>query len=118
MKSLQFFKAGGRLSRGGFWLHGLIVWGVFYLVWAALGNSSSDILTWVINLPVLAALVLICIRRLHDRNYSGWWLLLAAVPVLGALWLVWQLALRRGVADGNQWGPDPLQARGDYLVVR
>ena len=118
MKSLQFFKAGGRLSRGGFWLHGLIAWGVFYLVWSALGNSSGSVLTWVINLPVLAALVLICIRRLHDRNYAGWWLLLGAVPVLGALWLVWQLALRRGVPDGNRWGPDPLQARGDYLVVR
>jgi len=33
------------------------------------------------------------------------------------LWLIWQLAFRRGVADGNRWGEDPLQAQGDYLVV-
>ena len=118
MKPLQFFKIGGRLSRGGFWLQSFIVWGAFYLVWAALGNSSAGILTWVVNVPALAALVLICIRRLHDRNYSGWWLLLGAIPVLGALWLLWQLAFRRGVVDGNRWGEDPLQAQGDYLVVR
>jgi len=118
MKSLQFFKAGGRLSRAGFWLHGLIIWGVFYLVWSALGNPAAGVLTWVVNLPALAALVLLCIRRLHDRNYSGWWLLLVAVPVVGALWLGWQLALRRGVPEGNRWGPDPLLPRGDYLVVR
>ncbi|WP_411878516.1 DUF805 domain-containing protein [Polaromonas sp. YR568] len=118
MKSLQFFKAQGRLSRGGFWFHGLVVWGVLYLVWSALGSSTASVLTWIVNLPALAALVLLCIRRLHDRNYSGWWLLLVVVPVAGALWLVWQLALRRGVPEGNRWGPDPLLPRGDYLVVR
>lgn len=118
MTSFEFFKAGGRLSRGGFWLHGLIVWGVFYLAWNVAGDTVSPALVWVINGPVLAVLVLLCIRRLHDRNYSGWWLLLAAVPVAGVLWLLWQTALRRGVPQDNRWGADPLQARGDYLVVR
>lgn len=114
----QFFKRKGRLTRAGFWIQGLIVWGVFYLVWGALGDPAGGVLTWVVNLPVLAALVLLCIQRLHDRNYSGWWLLLLAVPVAGGLWLVWQLGLRRGVPEGNRWGPDPLLSRGDYLVVR
>jgi hypothetical protein len=40
------------------------------------------------------------------------------VPVAGALWLVWQIALKRGVADTNRWGGDPLSERGDYLVVQ
>src|SRR5207249_3762948 len=118
MKSFQFFKAGGRLSRGGFWLHGLVVWVVFYLVWSALGNPAAGALAWVINAPALAALILLCIRRLHDRNYSGWWLLLVVIPVAGALWLVWQTALRRGVSQDNHWGADPLQPCSDYLVVR
>lgn len=118
MTALQFFKAGGRISRGGFWLHGLIAWMVLYLAWAAAGPAPSVVLAWLINGPVLAALILLCIRRLHDRNRSGWWLLLVLVPVAGALWLAWQLAFRRGLPQDNRWGPDPLAPRGDYLVVR
>jgi uncharacterized membrane protein YhaH (DUF805 family) len=118
MKSFQFFKTRGRLSRGGFWIHGFVVWIVFYFVWSALGNPEGGVIAWVINVPALAALTLLCIRRLHDRNYSGWWLLFVSVPVVGALWLLWQTAVRRGVLEDNRWGPDPLQSRADYLVVR
>ncbi|OOG45098.1 DUF805 domain-containing protein [Polaromonas sp. A23] len=118
MKSFQFFNAAGRLSRAGFWLHGLVVWVVFYLAWSVLGNPAAGAAVWLINVPALAALGLLCIRRLHDRNYSGWWLLLVVVPVAGALWLFWQTAVRRGVAQDNRWGVDPLQSRADYLVVR
>ncbi|MES2400401.1 MAG: DUF805 domain-containing protein [Pseudomonadota bacterium] len=114
----QFFKTSGRLSRGSFWLCGLVVWALVYAAWAALGYASSGLLAFAINVPALAVLALLSIRRLHDRNLSGWWLLLVLVPVLGALWLVWQMAFRRGIAQDNRWGPDPLQSRGDYLVVR
>lgn len=117
MTPLQFFKAGGRLSRRGFWLHSLIVWVAFYLVWNVLGHSTATVATWLINVPAIAALAFICIRRLHDRNYSGWWLLLGIIPVAGAVWLVWQTALRRGVAQDNRWGADPLVDKRDYLVV-
>ena len=114
----SFFKASGRVSRGSFWLCGIVVWTVVYMAWAALGHTGSGLLAFVINGPALALLALLSIRRLHDRNLSGWWLLLVFVPVLGALWLGWQMALRRGIAQDNRWGPDPLQPRGDYLVVR
>jgi uncharacterized membrane protein YhaH (DUF805 family) len=118
MKSLQFFRAGGRLPRGTFWLHGLIVWVVFYLIWHALGHPVVGVATWLINGPALVALTLLCVRRLHDRGYSGWWLLLVFIPVAGALWLIWQTALRRGAPQDNRWGTNPFQPRGDYLVVR
>lgn len=118
MTVFQFFNASRRLSRGGFWLYGLFVWVALYAVWAAAGSSPSAVLTWIINGTTLLALVTLCIRRLHDRNHSGWWLLVVAVPVLGALYIVWQLALRRGLPQDNRWGPDPLAQRGDYLVVR
>ena len=118
MRLSQFFSAKGRLSRGRFWLQAAIVWALFYLVWNLLGPSAGAPVVWLVNGAALAALVLLSIRRLHDRDYSGWWLVLAVVPVAGALWLVWQLAIRRGVAQGNRWGDDPLRHRGDYLVVQ
>ncbi len=118
MNMSRFFGAGGRVPRGQFWLQSLFLWGVLYALSALLGSLAIGIMVWLVNGAVLAALVMLCIRRLHDRNYTGWWLLAVLVPLAGALWLLWQLALRRGVAQDNRWGADPLRPRGDYLVVR
>jgi uncharacterized membrane protein YhaH (DUF805 family) len=48
------------------------------------------------------------IKRLHDLNLRGWWLLLALVPVVSiglsnALWFV------SGTAGPNRFGPPPSQ---------
>ncbi len=118
MNASQFFKLDGRLSLANFWLNVATVWFVFYFVSSVAGDNASHLVTWLINGSALMILAFLCIRRLHDRNYSGWWLLLVFVPVVGALWLVWQCALRRGLSQDNRWGEDPLQSRGDYLVVR
>lgn len=118
MTLARFFEAGGRVTRGQFWLQSLFLWIVLYALSGVLGMLAIGIVVWLVNGVVLAALVMLCIRRLHDRNYTGWWLLVVLIPVAGALWLLWQLALRRGVAQDNRWGVDPLQPRGDYLVVR
>jgi uncharacterized membrane protein YhaH (DUF805 family) len=117
MTFTRFFSAAGRVSRGQFWLQAIAFWAVFYMVWAVLGALAAGLVVGVVNGVALVTLVMLCIRRLHDRNYAGWWLFVVLVPVAGALWLVWQLALRRGVAQDNRWAPDPLQPRGDYLVV-
>jgi uncharacterized membrane protein YhaH (DUF805 family) len=54
-------------------------------------------------LPSLAAAV----RRLHDTNRSGWWLLIALIPLIGAIvLLVWYCT--KGTPGDNQYGPDPL----------
>jgi uncharacterized membrane protein YhaH (DUF805 family) len=54
-------------------------------------------------LPSLAAAV----RRLHDTNRSGWWLLIALIPLIGAiLLLVWYCT--KGTPGDNQYGSDPL----------
>jgi uncharacterized membrane protein YhaH (DUF805 family) len=53
-------------------------------------------------LPSLAAHV----RRLHDKDYVGWWVLLWLVPVIGWIVLiVWYC--RRGTAGPNRFGDDP-----------
>jgi uncharacterized membrane protein YhaH (DUF805 family) len=117
MTSIRLLSAHGRVPRGQFWLQAIAFWAVFYTVSAVLGALATGIVVGLVNGVALVTLVMLCIRRLHDRNYAGWWLLAVIVPVVGALWLLWQLALRRGIAQDNRWGPDPLQPRGDYLVV-
>lgn len=48
----------------------------------------------------------VSVRRLHDQDRSGWWLLLQAVPYVGFIfWLV--LMTGNGTQGENQYGPDP-----------
>jgi len=55
-------------------------------------------------LPSLAASV----RRLHDTDRSGWWLLLMFIPIIGwILLIVWFAS--RGTAGTNRFGDDPLE---------
>lgn len=65
----------------------------------------GNIWSLVIFLPTLAAGV----RRLHDTDRSGWWLLLMFLPVIGAIVLIVFLA-QKGTAGTNRFGPDPLGA--------
>lgn len=52
-------------------------------------------------IPSLAALV----RRLHDTSRSGWWVLIALVPIVGGIWLL-VLTVLDSHAD-NRFGPNP-----------
>ena len=67
--------------------------------------SSARIAALALFLPGLA----VSIRRLHDRDKSGWWVLLAFIPLIGAIiLLIW--FIMRGTQGPNRFGPDPLQA--------
>ena len=84
------FSFRGRINRAKYWLAVL----VFVVADAALGllgwvldnGLAFQILSFVVNLAVLIASIAVCIKRLHDRDRSGWWLLLFyAGPVAVAL---------------------------------
>lgn len=66
------------------------------------GEPLQMLFTIVIFLPTLAVEV----RRLHDIDRSGWWVLLGLVPIIGGLVLLWWYT--RPSTDGdNQYGPSP-----------
>jgi uncharacterized membrane protein YhaH (DUF805 family) len=48
------------------------------------------------------------VKRWHDRNKSGWWILIALVPVIGGLWYLIECGFLPGTAGPNTYGPDPL----------
>jgi len=53
-------------------------------------------------IPSLAKLV----RRLHDTNHSGWWVLISAVPFIGPL-ILFIYTVKDGDPGENSFGPDP-----------
>ena len=46
------------------------------------------------------------VRRLHDIDKSGWWILIALVPAVGGIVLL-IMAVLDGTRGSNQYGPDP-----------
>ena len=98
-----------RLRRRSFWLLTIAVWAAFFAAREAFRLEQQPALATAWAAATLLALGALSVARLHDRGLSGWWLATVAVPVAGALWLAWQLALRRGSAHANLYGPDPRQ---------
>jgi len=49
------------------------------------------------------------VRRLHDMDKSGWWILFLLVPGLNAVLLL-VLLFRRGTAGPNRFGDNPRAA--------
>lgn len=91
----------GRSTRSEFWwftLFQIIISLAILLILPFL----SPILSLVLLIPAIA----VSIRRLHDIDKSGWWLLLIFIPLVGGLVLLifFVMASYQGV---NQWGAIP-----------
>lgn len=67
-------------------------------------GSMVPIIYWIATiLPTLA----VTVRRHHDGNRSGWWILLGLIPLIGGLILLF-LYISKGTHGPNIYGPDPL----------
>lgn len=106
----------GRVSRRTFWLVGVVGMTLAQLyVWALLdiAGVATTVSEGVAGALVTWPAVAITAKRWHDRNRSGWWVLINVVPVVGSLWTVLQCGLLRGTTGPNRFGPDPLEADDD-----
>jgi uncharacterized membrane protein YhaH (DUF805 family) len=68
-------------------------------------SAVHSLFTLVILLPSIA----VGVRRLHDIDKSGWWLLIGFVPILGMIVLI-IFAVRPGTEGPNRFGPAPQNA--------
>ena len=47
--------------------------------------------------------IIAVVRRLHDRNKSGWWLLIVLIPIIGPFWLFVDCGLLPAKEEGNSY---------------
>src|SRR5438105_1604639 len=123
----KFFSFEGRLRRQDLWLCTLVlivVVGVLKSVvavmfgpmvllsadyspmrWAAMSGMSGGF--GVVALVLLWPTLAIGVKRCHDRNKSGLWMVLAFIPVIGWIWWLVELGLLDGTPGPNSYGPSP-----------
>jgi uncharacterized membrane protein YhaH (DUF805 family) len=137
---ILLFGFSGRINRAKFWL-ALLIYLVFFFAVIGLTMAMSSSMTTMFGaalvayIPLIVSGIAVGIKRLHDRNKSGWWLLLFyAGPLLlntigyyafgddsGMpsqiimyvsfainIWALVELGCLRGTIGGNQYGGDPL----------
>ena len=63
-------------------------------------------LTTLLILGTIVPSISVGIRRLHDTDRSGWWLLIAVIPLIGGLILLF-FFVSEGTRGANRFGPDP-----------
>ena len=95
-----------------FVLFNTIAWAVLYgagMVALLNGSTGSGMLLMILcggyGLATLVPGLAVSVRRLHDTNKSGWWLLLCLVPFGGLIVLIFE-CLESDPGD-NQFGPNP-----------
>jgi uncharacterized membrane protein YhaH (DUF805 family) len=101
----------GRAARSEFWywvLFAILVSIVTNLIDLAISPGAQyEPLTALAGLALFLPGLAVSIRRLHDRDKSGWFYLLIFIPLVGAIiLLVW--FCQRGTVGSNRFGPDPL----------
>jgi uncharacterized membrane protein YhaH (DUF805 family) len=69
-------------------------------------DSNSSVLANIYGLAVLIPGIAVAVRRLHDTNRSGWWLLIALVPLAGAIVLL-VFMVQDSQPGENQYGTNP-----------
>ena len=104
---------GGRARRKEYWffvLFNFIFAVVLAFIDGMIGTFNAEtgfgVLSGIYGLAVFIPGIAVTIRRLHDTDRSGWWLLICFIPLIGAIWLLVLLVID-GTSGQNQYGPDP-----------
>ena len=96
----------GRSSRPAYW---------WWVVFAILVGIVANLLDFAIDVTIFSILVglalflpglAVAVRRLHDTDRSGWWILIGLIPVIGFIVLLVFFIQKSDPVD-NQHGPPP-----------
>lgn len=102
----------GRAQRSEFWyfaLFNIIISVVLSLLDRVLGlggDLSVGVLSSIYSLAVLIPSIAVGVRRLHDTDRSGWWILIGLIPIIGWIMLI-IFYVKDSQPGENQYGPNP-----------
>ena len=110
----------GRASRSEFWKFYLtffisyliLLFLVLFLIVLSnpyISDNTLDTLSTVLAIPAGLMTLSATVRRLHDTNKSGWWILISLIPFIGLI-IIFILA-SKGTEGKNRFGDYPLKLK-------
>ncbi|MEL0638236.1 DUF805 domain-containing protein [Marinomonas sp. TI.3.20] len=91
----------GRARRKEYWMF-ILIYIIINVVLAVLG---LNVISMLVGLGLLIPSISIAARRLHDTGRSGWWQLIALLPLIGFIVLI--VFLVQDGQETNDYGVNP-----------
>jgi uncharacterized membrane protein YhaH (DUF805 family) len=112
------FSFQGRMRRMHYWGATILVTVVLFAVLFAIDvwlpqdeNGQPSVagatLVAIVYFVGLWTSLAIQVKRWHDRDKAGWWVLINLVPILGTLWAFVENGFLDGTPGPNRFGPSP-----------
>ena len=106
-----YFSFDGRIGRRTFWLKGVLLLGVIEIALIIVAANFGVVATggWLVLIMVLAAIwpnLAVQVKRWHDRDKSGWWVLTGLIPIIGGIWTFIEVGLLKGTEGPNRFGAE------------
>ncbi len=91
------------VNHGGGWANGHYFGPAFFAGSVVFHSPFLGVAALVAAWMKLAVLV----KRWHDRNKSGWWVLITLIPIIGWAWQLIECGFMDGTQGPNKYGPSP-----------
>jgi uncharacterized membrane protein YhaH (DUF805 family) len=104
----------GRARRSEYWFF-VLFYVIVYVVASILdGIIGGQIFTIIAALGFFLPSLAVTVRRLHDTDRSGWWILIGLIPIVGFIVMI-VFTVQDSKPGDNQYGPNPKTgAAGGY----
>jgi uncharacterized membrane protein YhaH (DUF805 family) len=101
----------GRARRSEYW-YWTLAYVIVYVVAVILDSifGSSPLFVIIVVLAAIVPNIAVSVRRLHDTDKSGWFILIGLIPIIGTIILIVFYVMDSG--PDNQYGPNPKGASG------
>lgn len=105
----------GRARRKEYWFFVLFHVIIYFGLGIISGVIKTDFLTGLYGLATLLPGLAVTVRRLHDTDRSGWWILIGLIPLVGTIILV-VFSAQDSKPGSNQYGPNPKEGMGSSMT--
>lgn len=123
----NIFNPKGRTNRLGYLAYSMgatfaimLIFGILGgIIWALGGGEEAiPVVILVAYIPMIVVTFIFAIRRFHDIDWSGWWVVATMIPLLNIVFAL-ILLFKGGTAGSNRFGnpPKPVGALATVFVI-